>query len=197
MKRRHTHLNEVEPTAQTGKSAENARQLNKSRTKGNKPMTTTTTTDLKMTRLATAAALCDAGAQLTALTADAGEFDLDLDMLAVKKLAAYMQIKGAEMTAAIQIDVSNLGATEKAANTKAPVPDQLVGRRPGRIDTAEGARVERAKAHFAQVLPLLGAAACRTLQPSLAQDLVLMAHTAALNGLEELNRIPSESDQAI
>lgn len=195
MKRRHTHLNAVDSTTETGKSAENARQFDKSHTQGGKPMTTTT--DLKMTRLATAEALCDAGAHLTALTADAGEYDLDLDMLAVKKLAAYMQIKGAEMAAAVQINVSALGAATKAANTKAPVPDQLVGRRPGRIDTAEGVRVEQAKAHFAQVLTLLGAAACRNLQPSLVQDLVLMAHASAVSGLAELNPSPSESDQAI
>lgn len=195
MKRRHTHLNAVDSTTETRKSAENARQFDKSHTQGGKPMTTTTT-DLKMTRLATAETLSEAGAHLAALTVDAGEYDLDLDMLAVKKLAAYMQIKGAEMTAAVQIDVSVLGAATKAANTKAPVPDQLAGRRPGRIDTAEGVRVEQAKAHFAQVLTLLGAAACRNLQPSLVQDLVLMAHASAVNGLAELNPSPSEADQA-
>jgi hypothetical protein len=161
-------------------------------------VSTNTTTDLKKTRLATAEALRDAGAQLSALTAAAGEYDLDVDMVAIKKMAGYMQLKGAEMLEATQIDLS-IGAAQpvvKVDAVRTPVPEQVVGRRAGLPPAAD--RVDLAEAHFEEVLTLLGAASCRTMQPTLAQDLVLLAHAAALRGLAALSpeKSLSDSDQS-
>jgi hypothetical protein len=76
------------------------------------------------------------------------------------------------------------------------VPDQVAGRRQTeagqrRIRTPEGIAIDRAVAHFADVLTLLGAAVCRGVPPSLAQDLVLMAHANTMFGLDELDAYDS------
>jgi hypothetical protein len=83
--------------------------------------------------------------------------------------------------------------------TNRKVPDQVAGRRQTeagqrRIRTPEGIAIDRAVAHFADVLTLLGAAVCRGVPPSLAQDLVLMAHANTMFGLDELDAFESKAE---
>jgi hypothetical protein len=89
-------------------------------------------------------------------------------------------------------------SAENAAPSKpqATIPDQVAGRRQTevgqrRIRTPEGVAIDRAVAHFADVLTLLGAASCRGVPQSLAQELVLMAHANTMFGLDELDSFES------
>jgi hypothetical protein len=200
MKKRNYPRNAVDSITEIGKVAENARQSAignfagqiAQHTDGSTNMTTTEQNAAATIRQTIAATLGDTAERLCALLNEEPELELEFDMLAVRTLAAYMQTKGAALLTLPTTDVAPaLAVADVAPEPKAAVPDQVVGRRPTeagqrRIRTQEGAAIDRAVWYFADVLTLLGAASCRGVAPSLAQDLVLMAHATTMFGLDEL-----------